>query len=242
MQLTVVGCGDAFGSRGRYNTSFLLEAGGEHVLVDCGATSLVRLKQLQVSIDQIDTIIITHFHGDHYGGVPFLILSRHFEYEHKPLRIIGPPGIKEKLYTLQEALYPGTSEFYEVLGVSFVEYSAGSWQAYDDLAVYAREVTHAPLSNPHGLKLKWKGSVFSYSGDTSWNDCLIDLASGSDLFIIECNNFIDRTTGHLSYEEILEKQSLFDTKKMYLTHMSTEVLDQPELEIERLEDSQVLHF
>ena len=142
MTVTVLGCGDAFGSKGRYNTSFLLANGSEKLLVDCGATSLVRLKQLGVAIDEIHTIIITHFHGDHYGGIPFLILSRHFEYEHQPLTLIGPSGLKEKLYTLQEVLYPGTSEFYEALNIEFIEYEPKKWIEHNALSVYSREVVH----------------------------------------------------------------------------------------------------
>lgn len=242
MKFTVLGCGDAFGSKGRYNTSFLLGSENEKVLVDCGATTLVRLKQLKIEIDQINTIIITHFHGDHYGGIPFLILSRYFEYEHRPLTIIGPKGLEEKVHTLQEVLYPGTTNHFDSLDVTFIEYTAKETLQQGDITIHAREVTHSPPSNPHGVKLHWKGKTFAFSGDTSWNDSLIDLADGADLFVIECNNFENQTSGHLSYKEILEKKKQFNTKRLYLTHMGSEVINQRELEIDRLSDGKEIDF
>lgn len=242
MKFTALGCGDAFASKGRHTTSFLLEAGDERLLVDCGATTLVRLKQLEVPIDTIDTIIITHFHGDHFGGVPFVILSRHFEYKHRALTLIGPKGLQDKIMTLHEALYPGTSEFYENLGVIFVEYESGSWIKHADMDIYPTEVTHSPPTNPHGVKVNWKGKTFAYSGDTSWNDSLIELADNSDLFIIECNNYENQTSGHLSYKEIMQKKERLNAKRICLTHMNSEVIGQSELEIDRLEDGMVVAF
>lgn len=243
MELTVLGCGDAFASQGRFNTSFLLATQGRKVLVDCGASTLIRLKQLHIPVLQIETIIITHFHGDHYGGLPFLMLSNHIEYQRTtPLTIIGPSGIREKAYQLQEALYPGTSHIIDSLGVSFVEYQDAEWIAAGDMDIYARTVTHAPPSNPHGVKIRWQGSTFAFSGDTEWNDSLTDLAEGSDLFIIECNNLKQDSPGHLSYHTILEKHTSFNTKRLMLTHMGSQVIAQPSLQVERLEDGMQVSF
>lgn len=243
MKLTVLGCGDAFAAEGRYNTSFLLEHEHEKVLIDCGATTLVRLRQHDVNIGTVNTIIISHFHGDHYGGLPFLMLTNRFKYEREhPLTVIGPTGIKEKAYQLQEALYPGTSNVIDELGVRYLEYTEEEWLGHGDLEIYARKVTHAPPSNPHGVKLSWKDRVFAFSGDTEWNDSLVDLAEGTDLFVVECNNFETESPGHLSYQTLMEKKGQFKTKRLVLTHMGSEVIKQPNLEIERLADGIEVFF
>ena len=243
MKLTILGCGDAFGSGGRFNTSFLLEQGDQRILVDCGASTLIRLKQLGVSVTSIDTIVITHFHGDHYGGIPFLVLSNHIEYKRAtPLTIIGPFGVKRMVYSLQEALYPGTSNILELLDITFVEYQDRQWTDVNDLEVYARTVTHAVPSNPHGVKIRWQDKVFAFSGDTEWNDSLVDLADGADVFVVECNNLNEDSPGHLSYQTILSRQTLFNSKRLLLTHMGTEVISQEKLEIERLSDGQEILF
>jgi len=235
--MTVLGCGDAFGSEGRFNTSFYLEEGNRKILVDCGASTLIRLKQLQIPVDQTDTIIITHFHGDHYGGLPFLMLSNWIEYQRTtPLTIIGPKGIEEKARNLQEALYPGTTNVIDSMDINYKEYEESRWVQHEEIGIYAQKVSHAPPSNPHGVKVKIGEKVFAFSGDTEWNDSLIDLAEASDAFVVECNNYLEDSPGHLSYKTIMEKMNQFNTKKIYLTHMGSEVIGQPQLDLERLED------
>ncbi|MGH6753925.1 MAG: MBL fold metallo-hydrolase, partial [Bradyrhizobium sp.] len=74
MQLQFIGCGDALGSGGRANTCFHVTGDSVNFLIDCGASSLPALKRLDVVSDSIDLILITHFHGDHFGGLPFFLL------------------------------------------------------------------------------------------------------------------------------------------------------------------------
>ena len=78
MKLTIVGCGDAFGSGGRYNTCFFLETAKANLLIDCGASALPALKARAIDLNRIDAIVLSHLHGDHYGGLPFLLLDAQF--------------------------------------------------------------------------------------------------------------------------------------------------------------------
>ena len=79
MQLRFVGCGDALGSGGRFNTCFHVTGERANFLIDCGASSLVALKQSRHSrATAIDVVLITHFHGDHFAGLPFLLLDAQF--------------------------------------------------------------------------------------------------------------------------------------------------------------------
>jgi ribonuclease BN (tRNA processing enzyme) len=75
MKLTIVGSGDAFGSGGRFNTCFWLETANGTLLVDCGASSLVALKARGLDHARVDGIVLSHLHGDHFGGLPFLLLD-----------------------------------------------------------------------------------------------------------------------------------------------------------------------
>jgi len=75
MHLQFVGCGDAFGSGGRFNTCFHLVGRNINILIDCGATSLVAMNKLAINRNDVDTIFLTHFHEDHIGGVPFFLLE-----------------------------------------------------------------------------------------------------------------------------------------------------------------------
>jgi len=72
MRLTVVGCGDAFGSGGRGNACFLVESGTVTLALDFGATALVGLRRLGLDPNRLDAVVLSHLHGDHFGGLPFL--------------------------------------------------------------------------------------------------------------------------------------------------------------------------
>ena len=66
MQVTFVGTGDAFGSGGRAHTCLRLDHGGRALMIDFGAGSIIGWRRLGFSFNQIDGLLITHLHGDHF--------------------------------------------------------------------------------------------------------------------------------------------------------------------------------
>jgi ribonuclease BN (tRNA processing enzyme) len=81
VRVTVEGSGDAFGSGARYQTCIALTGDGQGhptLLVDCGATALTALCEQQIDPNRIRTVVVSHVHGDHFGGLPFLILDGQF--------------------------------------------------------------------------------------------------------------------------------------------------------------------
>ena len=126
MQLRFVGCGDALGSGGRFNTCFHVTGASVNFLIDCGASSLPALKRLGIARDDIDLILITHFHGDHFGGLPFLLLDAQFTRRTRPLVIAGPDGIETKLANLMEALFEHSSKTKQRFDLSVVALEAGA--------------------------------------------------------------------------------------------------------------------
>lgn len=239
MELTVLGCGDAFGNGGRNNTSFLLSNNEEHVLLDCGSSTAIRLKHERVDLDSISTIIITHFHGDHYGGIPFFLIISLFECPRKsPLKIVGPIGIEQRVVQLLETMYAGTAEKLSALDLQFFEYKQGTPLSLGDKIIHAWEVEHSPPSIPHAIRLEWDGKSVAFSGDTSWTDNLIPLSKDTDLFICECNFMESVSFGHLSYTELLEKADQFQTRQLWLSHMNEDVIKAPNFQFNRLSDGQ----
>src|ERR1700684_1687224 len=110
MQLQFVGCGDALGSGGRFNTCFHVTGENVNFLIDWRESSLPALKRLGIARDAIDLILITHFHGDHFGGLPFLLLDAQFTRRSRPLMIAGPEGIQMRLAQVMEALFENSSK------------------------------------------------------------------------------------------------------------------------------------
>ena len=111
MRLQFLGSGDAFGSGGRFNTCFHLErANRGNVLIDCGASSMVAIRKWGVDPNAISTVLVTHLHGDHFGGLPFFLLDAQLVSRRTtPLTLAGPPGFRERLQIVREAMFAGST-------------------------------------------------------------------------------------------------------------------------------------
>src|SRR5688572_4685351 len=106
MKLHILGCGDAFGSGGRNQSGYLVEASDRMFLLDCGPTSLLAMKRAKIDPRRLDAIILSHLHGDHFGGIPFFFIEYLYQApREKPLTIAGPPGTEAKARQLFQLLY-----------------------------------------------------------------------------------------------------------------------------------------
>lgn len=220
--VTVVGCGDAFASGKHLHTCFHIEMPRSGLLLDCGATAYYGLKKREIDIGGIDTVVISHFHGDHYGGLPFLLLDAAIHRRDAPLTIVSPPTGKERISRLLEQLYPG-SDVLNKLNLSFKTYIPNVVES-NGWMVEALPVVHTPETLPHGVRIKAGNKVISYSGDTAWTPALIELADGADLFICECNFFDSAVEGHLNYKTFRAHDSELRYKRLILTHLGSEML------------------
>lgn len=240
VKIKVIGCGDAFGSGGRLYTCFYVDAGTTRFLVDCGASSLPGLKQYGIGTEDIDAIVISHFHGDHYGGVPFVLLDAAVHGRTKKMQVISPVGGHRRIAALLDLLYPGT-EVLEKLDVEFIEYSANEVLDAGGLSIRAFDVLHSERALPHGLRITVAEKVIAYSGDTSWTDVLIPLSENADVFICECNFFDTQVKGHMNYLELERRLPEFSCKRMVLTHFDQQMLRRlDEVRLECLHDGMEL--
>jgi ribonuclease BN (tRNA processing enzyme) len=221
--LTFLGCGDAFGSGGRLQTCMHLEAAGLSVLVDCGASACVSLKRFGVDPLAIDAVIISHFHADHFAGLPFLLIESRIRGRAAPLVVAGPPGIEDRVASAMAALFPGSTTVCP-FPTRYVEYAANSTITLGPLNVTAFPVLHVPETRPHAVRVDAGNAVIAYSGDTEWTDVLADAARGTDLFICEASTLDRSIPAHLSYASILEHRAALDCRRLVLTHMGEDVI------------------
>src|SRR5882672_4672708 len=143
MHLQFVGSGDAFGSGGRFNTCFHVVAGELNFLIDCGASSLVAMKRLGIDRNAIDLIVLTHYHADHCGGVPFFMLDAQFVARRtRPLTIAGPPPLKEWFARLMDTAFDGSSRSARRFEVSLVELAPGHAWHFKDAEILPALVRH----------------------------------------------------------------------------------------------------
>jgi len=226
MQIQLLGTGDAFCSGGRFQTCFLAKVPDYCFLIDFGATSLLAMKSRSIDSNLIDGIIISHFHGDHFGGLPYFLLDANFTKQRtKTLTIVGPPGVAVRVGEMTTALYPGVdlnSLSFEILYIEFMENEQIS---LGPLELKAIPVQHVPESHPHGLRIKYQDTTLAFSGDTGWTDNLFSIADGADLFICECNFFSTEMPSHMNYQRIMTEKNNFKCKRIILSHLGPEMLD-----------------
>jgi ribonuclease BN (tRNA processing enzyme) len=235
--VSFLGAGDAFCAKGRHQAAYLVQAEGASFLLDCGVTTLASLQRTPSLIPAIDTILISHLHGDHFAGIPFLLLHyTHDRPRRRPLRIAGPPGTEERVWSLFRAMYKDASRQPLPFALEFVEMSPGVPLSIDAIGVEPFRVPHQENEVSLGLKVNVDGRRILYSGDTGWTEELVTRSQDTDLFICECCFFETRLSFHLDYPRLAEHKERFGSRRLILTHLGREVLerrDQIEIELAR---------
>jgi ribonuclease BN (tRNA processing enzyme) len=204
MNVHILGSGDAFGSGGR--------------------------DQARILPESIDAIAVTHFHGDHFAGIPWMLLhALHAASNPRGLRFVGPAGVHARVLDTLDLLFGGARGNVELAidhdGLAtFDEYVPRTPLALADLTLVPFEVRHSASVACYGLRLESRGKVFACSGDTQWTPSLVDLAAGADLFLVECQAWDLAPPGHLSYATLREHLSDLHARRILLTHMGESML------------------
>jgi ribonuclease BN (tRNA processing enzyme) len=225
MHVTFVGCGDAFGSGGRLHTCFHVKAARTSFLIDCGASSLIGMNRLGIERDPIDTILISHFHADHFGGVPFFMLDAQFNTRReRPLTIAGPPGLREWYRRAMETAFAGSYRE-QKFELNLVELEAAQRRSLGDIVVGPARVRHAPTEGPYfAYRIEVDQKTIAFSGDTEWVENLVEIGREADLFISECYSFEKKVPFHLDYATLTKNLPRINPKRLILTHLNAAAL------------------
>src|SRR5262245_61438788 len=161
-----VGSGDSFGSGGRFQTCILVDSDTTRFAIDFGTSSLIALAQQGIEHNSIDAILLTHLHGDHCGGVPFLLIDAMLSARRsRPLTIAGPRDLQRRMADIQEALFPGSHVMQPKFPLTWVELEPGRAQAVAGLTVTPQPARHTRETNPTALRVEVAGKVVAYTGD-----------------------------------------------------------------------------
>lgn len=224
MRVRFLGSGDAFGDGGRFQACIVIDGGGQRLLLDCGATSLTAMKRSAVDPAAIDAIVVSHFHGDHDGGISFFLLDAQFTRRSAPLAIAGPAGIEARVSAGLEAAFPGSTAAERRFPLSFHELADGATRWIGAFSITALAARHTPGTAAVGLRVAVAANALGYSGDGEWSDALPRLAAGTDLFICEAYSFEKRIPYHLDYRTLAAHREELDTRRLVLTHPGPETL------------------
>jgi ribonuclease BN (tRNA processing enzyme) len=250
MRLTILGCGDAFSAGGRLPSCYLVEADGVTFLLDCGPAILPALKRRGLSSNDFEVIVISHLHGDHFGGLPFLLIDALYPARRSaPLTLIGPPGLEARFRLACETFYPRVLDTPRSFPMHFIELAAERRQeivALPGVAITPFEVNHFSGSPSYALRFEAGEKVFAFSGDAGWDDNVVRAGRDADLYLVECYQYDLKLTMHLDYATIASHFDAIGARRIVLTHMSEAMMARSgEVDATRCilaEDGMVLDF
>jgi ribonuclease BN (tRNA processing enzyme) len=208
------------------------------MLLDCGGTTNSGLAQLGLVRDEVDVILISHFHGDHFGGIPaFLYASLYVDARTHPIEIVGPPEVEARVHALARAMGHHLENREWTFPIRYREIHAGQSISAGPATVEAFATQHQPEANPQGYRVRLGREQIAYSGDTGWFADLPSEIAGSDLFICECTLHKASLNFHLSLEELREHRDDLDCGRLVLTHLGEEMSrERGQIEIDTADD------
>lgn len=194
------------------------------VLLDCGATSMTALRQQQVDPNVVETVLVSHLHGDHFAGLPFLVLDGQFRRRTRDLTIVGPAGTQERLQQAMEVLYPGSGAVRRRFDVRVLEHVDRHPVEVSGVRVTPYGVRHASGAPAYALRVQGRDACVTYSGDTEWTDALLAAAEDTELFL--CEGYSpEPVRWHLDLASIDSNRDRLSCSRLVLTHLSPAALD-----------------
>lgn len=171
-------------------------------------------------------MFVSHLHGDHFGGLPFLILDGQFTRRVTPLSVVGPAGTARRLAEAMECMFPGSSGVSRRFAVEVRELHPGRIVTVAGVTAAAWEVSHPSGGPALALRLALGGKVIAYTGDTAWTGALTEVAAGADLLIAEAYHRDKAVPYHLRYADLVTHRGELNSRRTVLTHMSADMLGQ----------------
>ncbi|MBC8317021.1 MAG: MBL fold metallo-hydrolase [Desulfobulbaceae bacterium] len=216
MEICFLGVGEACDARQPNTSIHVKTAGNERILLDCGFTVPHNYFALCDDPDELDAVWISHFHGDHFFGIPLLLLRFWQMGRSKPLQICGQAGIKEKIVQVMELAYP---DFLRRLKfrLEIVELEPEGCMKTGSVLWKTAENVHSQRCL--SVRIEDDSHSLFYSGDGKPTAKTLALASGCDLIIHESFWMNNVAPGHGNVKKSLEFAEKAKAKNLALVHV-----------------------
>jgi ribonuclease BN (tRNA processing enzyme) len=189
-------------------------------LFEAPPQALQSLNALHIDANELDAVVLSHHHGDHFLGLPFLVLQWKYSKRSRPIRIIGPAGTRELACDIGLKVYPGL--FDGGLEIEWEELGPGETPSLAGLQLEAVPVEHDDrLTETLGFKASVDGRKFAYTGDSAMCDSVLELARHGDVLISECASRADRVPVHMNLVDDMPKvrAAMSPDAHLLLTHL-----------------------
>ncbi len=237
IQLTFLGVGNAFNHLGLGYQSILLrwvnkKGENQQVLLDCGPTAIQQLIAEGIHPNNISAVFLTHFHGDHAGGIPFLLLHRKYMPQgDTPLHLIGGTGLKNRMMKYLEAHYPSLNDWLNEGNnkIIFHEIVSEETRVLPTLGISFETVAIPHQPESWGYRIHVNDKIIAISGDTRPTENLKHLADNASVFIIECSTMESIPADHVSWDWLKNELESWNASRIVFIHYADDVWDSREL-------------
>jgi ribonuclease BN (tRNA processing enzyme) len=219
MFVRFLGTGSALNSI--YNATSLLI--NNNILIDAPPSISVQFHKYKLNLNELDVIIITHLHGDHYFGLPLLLIEYMVLKRNRPLKIFGPEGLKNNLLKLMQLAFPESSAKY------LISFSKSKFFNIEKNNVI-KEIDK-PICKPirmshgnaetYGLEINNYNERVFFSSDTQIFEGLKEIISKCTFCILDGTSFNLSLPGHMSYKDIIAFSETYPNNWFFVTHRST---------------------
>jgi ribonuclease BN (tRNA processing enzyme) len=222
LDLTFIGTGNAFAPDGLCWNGFLAN---RRYLFEAPPQALMSLQRLGVDPNEVEAIVLSHHHGDHFLGLPFLMLYWKYRGRRKPVKIIGPPETESVTRQIAERTYPTLFEL--SYDLEWIEARPGQAIRVGELRLEPVEVEHdEKLTLNLGYAADLGGRRFGYTGDSALCDSVLDLARHSEVLVTECASREERVPTHMNLRDDMPvlRRTLAPDATLILTHLDAGIV------------------
>ncbi|WP_017726813.1 MBL fold metallo-hydrolase [Halalkalibacterium ligniniphilum] len=212
MKITVVGYWHGYPEKGEATSGYLLEKNGYHLLLDCGSGVISNVQRF-CSLDQLDGIVLSHYHHDHKADIGVFHYARIIQHSlGKTMKNAAIYGHRQDEASFQSLAYGNVVE-------------AKSYSDTGPLQIGPFSFTFLLTNHPvpcYAMRIEDGERSFVYTADSSYMEELATFAHECDLLIAECSGYGSQDVaqfGHMNSYDVGKLATKAQAKKLLLTHL-----------------------
>lgn len=211
MKLRIIGTGSM--SSISNSASYLID---DMIAVDMPNGFCKNVKKIGIEIENINNVLVTHFHGDHYFDIPFYLLALSKK-ENSKTNIYINKNNKKKIKKIFKLAFPNSVK--KIEKNVLINYIDEKHFKINDYKIEKILVEHGNLKPAFGYILQYKTKKIGFTGDSCYCDAIENMASLCDYLVCDCS-LKEGNNKHMGIDNILELASKYPSHKFIVSHMS----------------------